>query len=395
MSSRGREVVIAGASRTPIGSFQGSLASVTAPRLGAIAIRAALAQAGVSPDRVDEVWMGNVLSSGLGQAPARQAALYGGLPQGAPATTVGKVCGSGLAAIIQGVRSILLEDAEVVVAGGMESMSNAPYLLPKARAGYRLGHGAVVDSLLFDGLWDPYGDFHMGCAAEWCARHFAVSREAQDAYARESYRRALEAQERGWFEREIAEVPVGEGQKAMTVSVDEEPGRAKLDRMAELRPAFEADGTITPASASKISDGASAVVLAEAKTAERMNLRPLARVVSYGGHAQAPDRWATAPIYAIRRALERAGLSPADVDLFEINEAFAVVSMVCARELAVDLSQVNVRGGAVALGHPIGASGARVVTTLVHALSDLGLARGVASLCLGGGEALAIVVERA
>jgi acetyl-CoA C-acetyltransferase len=388
------EVFIVGAARTPIGSFQGALQAVSAPRLGAAAIRAALQRANVRSETVGETFMGNVLSAGVGQAPARQAAIYAGIPHATPATTVSKVCGSGLQAVLLGVRSIMTADNALVVAGGMESMSSAPYLLPKARQGYRMGHGQLVDSLIHDGLWDPYGQFHMGKGGELCAQKFAMDRASQDAFARESYRRARLAQERGEFAAEITSVEVpGKRGTSLLVELDEEPMRANLERMAELEPAFQEAGTVTVGNSSKINDGAAALVLASAAAVREHQLEPLARVVGYGGCAQAPDWFSTAPIGATRAALTRAGLRPDQIDLFEINEAFAVVTMACARELEVPLERVNVRGGAVAIGHPIGASGARILTTLLYALRDRGEKRGVATLCIGGGEALAIVVE--
>jgi acetyl-CoA C-acetyltransferase len=388
------QVFIAGAARTPIGSFQGALARVTAPQLGAVAVRAALAQSGAAPELVDEVFLGNVLSAGLGQAPARQAALYAGLPARAPATTVSKVCGSGMQAVLLAARSIVCGDNQLVVAGGMESMSNAPYLLGKARAGYRMGHGQLLDSMICDGLWDPYDDVHMGIVGERCAREFGFDRAAQDEYARESYLRARHAQSTGAFARELAPVSVSSAGRATRVEVDEEPGRIDLTRMAALSPAFEDEGTITPANASKISDGAAALVLASEQALRDHNLTPLARLVSYGGCAQAPDRFPTAPVAATRAALARAQLGPADIDLFEINEAFAVVTLACMRELALPRERVNVLGGAVALGHPIGATGARILTTLVQArrwppCSSASDARGSggARLKLGGARA--------
>jgi acetyl-CoA C-acetyltransferase len=388
-----REVFIVSAKRTPIGSFQGALADVPATRLGATAITAALASSGVSPSDVEETYVGNVLTAGLGQAPARQAAKYAGIPDAVPATTVGKVCGSGLQAVVLGTKSILLGDANVVVAGGMESMSQAPYLLPKGRAGYRMGHGQVLDSMILDGLWDPYNDQHMGNCGELCAKELDFTREAQDAFAMESYRRSLAAQESGAFAAELVSVTIQGRKGDVVVSVDEEPTRAQLDKMAGLRPAFDKEGTITAANASKINDGASALVLASGDVVKAKGLKPLARVVGYGGHAQAPEWFTTAPIGAIEAVLKRTGLGVSDIDLFEINEAFAVVAMAAMKKLDIPHAKVNVRGGAVALGHPIGASGARILSTLVHALRDHGKKRGLATLCIGGGEALAVVVE--
>jgi len=388
-----REVFIVGAARTPIGCFQGVLSSVTAPRLGATAIKAALERAGVKPDQIDETLMGNVLSAGVGQAPARQAAIYAGMSNKTPATTVSKVCGSGLQSVVLGAKSVLLGDAELVVAGGMESMSNAPYILPKARGGFRMGHGEILDTMILVGLWDPYGNFHMGNAGEICAREYKFDRAAQDEFARESYKRARGAQEKGEFKAEIAAVTVSERGGDKLVEIDEEPGRANLDKMGSLKPAFAKDGTITAANASKINDGASALVLASAEAVKQHGLKPLARIVSYGSHAQAPEWFTTAPVGAIKAALARANLAAKDVDLYEINEAFAIVTMAAERDLEIPHDRVNVRGGAVALGHPIGASGARILTTLLYAMKDKKARRGLATLCIGGGEALALIVE--
>jgi acetyl-CoA C-acetyltransferase len=390
-----REVFIVGAARTPIGSFQGALAEVSASRLGAVAIRAALERSGLTPEEVSETYMGIVLTAAVGQAPARQAARYAGLPDRVPATTVGKVCGSGLQSVILGTKSILLGDAEVVVAGGMESMSQAPYLLPQARSGYRMGHGQLVDSMIHDGLWDPYKNWHMGNAGELCAKELGFTRKEQDEFALRSYQRALATMETGGFAAEIAPVRVdGKKGDSVVVSEDEEPRRAKLDKMASLKPAFEKDGTITAANASKINDGAAALVLASGEVVAKRGLTPLARIVGYGGHAQAPEWFTTAPVGAIENVLGRTGLSVKDIDLFEVNEAFAVVAMVTAKKVGIDPERMNIRGGAVALGHPIGASGARILTTLLYAMKDRGVRRGLATLCIGGGEAVALVVER-
>jgi acetyl-CoA C-acetyltransferase len=388
------DVYICSAVRTPIGAFQGALADVAATRLGATAVKAALERAKVAPDQVGEVYMGNVLTAGEGQAPARQAALYAGLPTDVPCTTVGKVCGSGLMAAVLGAKSILLGDAEVVVAGGMESMSNVPYYLPTARKGMRMGNATAIDGMIHDGLWDPYKNFHMGVAGELCAKEMSFSREAQDAFAKESYRRALAAQAEGRFADEIVGVTI-EGRKgSVTVLEDEEPRRGDADKMASLKPAFDKAGTITAANASKINDGASALVLASGDAVKRMGLTPLARIVGYGSAAQEPEWFTTAPSKAIAVTLKRLGLSVADIDLFEVNEAFAVVALAVAQKSELDLAKVNVHGGAVALGHPIGASGARILTTLVHAMAARGAKRGLATLCIGGGEAVAVVIER-
>ena len=388
-------VYIVAATRTPIGAFQGALSPLPAPRLGAIAIEAALQRAGLPADAIEEVFMGNVLQAGIGQAPARQAAIFAGIPDKVPATTINKVCGSGLQAVVFGAKTIALGDADLVVAGGMESMSNVPYYLPQARTGYRMGNGSIVDGMIHDGLWDPYGNFHMGNAGDKCAREHGFSREAQDEYARESFRRALAAQKEGLFDAEI--VPVSVPQKkgdAVVVQLDEGPPAGKPDKFASLRPAFAKDGTITAANASSINDGASALVLASEKAVKERGLTPLARIVGYAGAAQAPEWFTTAPAAAIANASKKLGLGVDQIDLFEINEAFAVVAMAVNKLAGIDPQKVNVRGGAVSLGHPIGASGARVLTTLLHAMKDTSKKRGLATLCIGGGEALALVVER-
>jgi acetyl-CoA C-acetyltransferase len=386
--------VILSASRTPIGSFQGVLASVPAPRLGAVAIRGAIIKAGIEPSEITDCLMGNVLQAGQGQAPARQAALFAGLPASVRCTAINKVCGSGMQSII--VASHLLGDGmgQVAVAGGMENMSLAPYLLPKARDGYRLGHQQVVDSLITDGLWDPYHNLHMGNCAEQCAEKYHFTREQQDAYASESFRRANAAQEAGHFAAEITpvELPDGKG-GAARVEHDEGPARVRYDRIPTLKPSFQRDGTITPANASSINDGAAALVLTSANHAKSRGLKPIARIVSFGAHAQDPVWFTTAPAPAVRSALSTAGWSVADVDLWEVSEAFAVVAMTFMHELQVPHDKLNVNGGGIALGHPIGCSGARILVTLLASLQRRGLKRGVAAICIGGGEALATCVE--
>jgi len=391
----GREVVIVGAARTPIGSFLGSLAALTAPRLGAVAIRAALARAGVEPGEVGEVIMGNVLQAGVGQAPARQAALFAGLPQTTPAWTLNKVCGSGLKAVISAAQAIALGDAEVVVAGGMESMSNVPYYDRATRTGARMGNVELVDGMVHDGLWDVYGQQHMGMCAEQCAVTQDIPRAAQDEYAVESTRRAIQAWKEGAFTAEIAPVEL-EGKKGekTVVAEDDGPKGARPEKITSLRPVFKKDGTVTAANASSINDGAAALVLMSAERARKEGRTVLARLGGWGGAARAPVEFTIAPADAIRATLGKAGLGVKDVDLWEINEAFAVVSVANNRLLGLDPKAVNVRGGAVALGHPIGASGARILVTLLHAMKDLGKKRGVASLCIGGGEAVALIVER-
>jgi acetyl-CoA C-acetyltransferase len=395
MTSLSSEVFILGAVRTPIGAFQGALAELTAPQLGGIALKAALERSRLGGDQVDEVLMGCVLPAGLGQAPARQAAHLAGLPRSVPAVTVNKVCGSGLKAIALGAGAIRLGEARVILAGGMESMSRAPYLLPKAREGLRLGHGQLIDSLIHDGLWDAYRDQHMGECAELCAREKAISRADQDAHAAESYRRARRAQVEGKFAAEIVavEVPQRKGPPRL-VTEDEGPGRGDPAKLPSLRPAFQKEGTITAGNASSLSDGAAAVVLASAEAARAIGTAPLARIVATAGHAQEPEWFTTAPTYAIEALLARTGWRKDDVDLWEINEAFSVVSLANNRLLGIDPGRVNIHGGAVALGHPIGASGARVLVTLLAALADTGKRRGIASLCIGGGEGIAMAVER-
>ncbi|HRI65785.1 MAG TPA: thiolase family protein [Polyangium sp.] len=388
-------VYIVSAARTPIGAFLGGLSTLPAPRLGAAAIEAALSRGKVPADRVGEVFMGNVLSAGIGQAPARQAAIYANIPKSVPATTIGKVCGSGMQAVILGAKSIALGDAEIVVAGGMESMSNVPYYLPQARNGYRMGNGQIVDGMIHDGLWDPYGNFHMGNAGELCARKFEFTREAQDEFAKESFRRAVAAQKENQFDAEIVAVSVPQKKgDPVVVKLDEGPPAGKPDKIGTLKPAFQKDGTITAANASSINDGASALVLASEKAVKELGLEPLGRIVGYGGAAQEPDWFTTAPAYAINNTLGKLGLNKEQIDIWEINEAFAVVTMAVNKLCELDPAKVNVRGGAVALGHPIGATGARLLTTMVHAMKDRGDKRGLATLCIGGGEALAVVVER-
>lgn len=388
-----RDVVIVSAARTPIGSFLGAFAAVPAARLGAVAIRAAMERAGVSGQDVGLCLMGNVLQAGQGQAPARQAALYAGLPQSVPCTTVHKVCGSGLEAIIQAARAIALGEVDVAVAGGMESMSNAPHLVRGLRGGVKMGSLDTVDSMVTDGLWDPYSNQHMGSCAEMCAKEKHITRAAQDEFAAESYRRALAAQKAGHFTAEIAPVTLpGKGGDTV-VSADEEPGRGNIEKLPTLRTAFQKDGTITAGNASSINDGAAAVVLMSAAEAQRRGAKVLAKLKGWGYHAAAPEWFTTAPAGAITAACKKAGVAAKDVDVWEINEAFAVVSLVNNQLLELDAARVNVWGGAVALGHPIGASGARIVVTLLSAMKARGAKTGGASLCIGGGEGIALIVE--
>jgi acetyl-CoA C-acetyltransferase len=389
-------VVIASAARTPLGSFQGALSSITAPKLGAVAITAALERAGLNPDQVDEVLMGCVLPAGVGQAPARQAAIFAGLSQSTPCTTLNKVCGSGLKAVMMAAQAIKAGDADIVVAGGMESMSNAPYLLPKARTGYRMGHGELVDSMVKDGLWDVYNDYHMGIAGELCATECNVPRDRQDAFAIESYRRANEAIAAGKFTAEIAPVSVPQRKgDPKVIDTDEEPGRGRPDKIPALRSVFKKDATITAANASSINDGAAAVVVMSKAKAEELGIDYIAEIVGYGQHAQAPEWFTTAPAYAIQKTLDKVGLAVDAIDLWEVNEAFSVVSLAVEDKVGYSADDVNVWGGAVALGHPIGASGCRILVTLLHQLMDRSASLGCASLCIGGGEAVAMVVKNA
>jgi acetyl-CoA C-acetyltransferase len=388
------EVVIVAAARTPIGSFLGTLAPLSAPALGAAAIRAAVERARLDGGLVDQVLMGNVLQAGEGQAPARQAGIYAGLPASTGAITINKVCGSGLRAVMDAANGLRTGEWRVAVAGGMESMSNAPHLLERSRAGYRLGEVKLADAMLKDGLWDPYENRAMGECAEDCVRKYRFSRAEQDAFALASYKRAQAAIERGAFADELVplEVPQKRG-PALAVSRDEEPFNAPLEKMASLKPAFLADGTITAANASKINDGAAALVLTTRARAAELGRKPIARLVSQASFAQEPGWFTTAPAGAVRLALERAGLAPRDIDRWEVNEAFAAVAMAFIRELELDATAVNTRGGAVALGHPIGASGARILTTLLYTLVQEDQRYGCAALCIGGGEAVSVVIE--
>ena len=390
-----QDIVILSASRTPIGSFQGSLSQLSAPELGAVALKSAFTDAGVGADRVEQVYLGCVLTAGVGQAPARQAALAAGCPVSTGAVTIGKVCGSAMRAVMTAANDLRCGDFEIVAAGGMESMSNAPYLAAGVRDGLRLGNGKLVDSMVQDGLWDPYNDIHMGNCAEMCAAKYGFSRESQDAYALESYRRAREATESGTFKSEIAPVSVPQRKgDPIVVDVDDEPFRVDLEKMSSLRPAFQSDGTVTAANASKINDGAAALVLTTRKRAEKESLKPIAKLVAQASVAQEPEWFTTAPTIAVDRVLDRAGLQATDIDLWEVNEAFAVVSMAFVSEIGIDSDRINVNGGAVALGHPIGASGARILVTLLHAMEQRGARRGCAAICIGGGESTAVIIER-
>ncbi len=389
-------VVIASAVRTPIAAFQGSFSPLKASQLGGAAIKEVCQRAGVASEAVDIVYMGNVLSAGMGQAPARQAALYAGLAAGTPTVTLNKMCGSGLEALILAARAVALGDAMIAVAGGMESMTNAPYLLPGARAGLRMGHKEVLDSMVFDGLWDVYNDKHMGSCAELCASHYAFSREAQDAFAIASYQRSQKAITDGVFKEEIVPVEIpGRRGEVTTISDDEGPHQVKFDRIPTLRPAFEKEGTVTAANASTINDGAAALVVTSEDTAKAQGMPILARISGYSAYACEPELFTMAPVGAMQKLYDKLGWSPESVDLYEINEAFAVVPMAAMHEFELSHEKVNVHGGAVALGHPIGASGARIIVTLLGALKAHGKKRGMASICIGGGEALALGLELA
>jgi acetyl-CoA C-acetyltransferase len=390
-----RETVIVSIARTPIGAFQGTLSSVSATKLGAIVIKAAVERANINPNIVDEVIMGNVLPAGEGQAPARQASIYAGLPNSVECMTINKVCGSGLKAIILADQAIRCGDAEVIIAGGMENMSQVPYYMPNARDGYRMGHKKVVDGLVHDGLWDVYNNVHMGNCAEICAKEDGYSREEQDTYAEQSYKRSQWSQTEGLFADEIVpvEVPQRRGD-AIIVDRDEEPTKVKFEKIPKLRPAFDKEGTVTAANASSINDGAAAVVLMSKDKAEELGLTPLAKIVAHSSAAHAPEWFTTAPAKAMNKTLTKANLSIDDIDLFEINEAFSVVVLAAMREFDLDKEIVNVNGGAVSLGHPIGASGTRIMVTLLNAMNQKGAKRGMASICIGGGEASAIIVEK-
>jgi acetyl-CoA C-acetyltransferase len=386
-------IVIAAARRTPIGAFQGVFASVSATQLGAVAARAALGDAGLAPDAIDEVIFGCVLPAGLGQAPARQAAVGAGLALSVPATTINKMCGSGMKAVMMAADQIRAGSARVILAGGLESMTNAPYLMLKARAGYRMGHAEIYDHMFYDGLQSPWDGKAMGCFADATSAKYGFTRADQDAFAAESVRRAQRASKDGEFVAEIAPVTVKTRKGDHVVATDETPFTLDIDKIPSLKPAFGKDGTVTAASSSSISDGAAAIVIASESAAQAAGLKPLARLVSYASHAQAPEWFTTAPAPSMQKAIERAGWNVADVDLFEINEAFACVAMAAMRDLGLTHDRVNVNGGACAMGHPVGATGARLITTLLHALRKRGLRRGVASQCIGGGEACAVTIE--
>lgn len=387
-------VVIVSSVRTPVGSFQGGLSSLPAPRLGAIAIQEAVKRSGLQPDQIDECIMGNVLTAGIGQAPARQAAIFAGLNNTTACLTINKVCGSGLKAVMLAADSIALGNAQIVVAGGQENMTLAPHLLEHSRSGYRMGGTQMVDSMIKDGLWDPYNNFHMGSAAEICVQENNFTREQQDAFAIDSYKKAQAATVNGNFKNEIVPVIIETKKGTITIDKDEDPFNTNFEKIPGLKPAFEKNGTITAANASKINDGAAAHVLMSEGEAKKRGIVPLAKIVAHGTFAHEPKYFTTAPVGAIKKALAKANLKVGDIDLWEINEAFAVVTMVAMKELEIPAAKVNVNGGAIAIGHPIGGSGARILTTLVHALRTHNKRYGLATLCIGGGEAVALIIER-
>lgn len=388
-----KKVVITSAKRTPIGSFNGSLASLSAGQLGSLAIKGVLEESKISPELIDEVIMGNVLTAGIGQAPARQAAIFAGLPDKTECMTINKVCGSGLKAVMIAAQAIQTGNAEVIIAGGQESMSNAPYILDKARNGYRLGNGEIIDSLVKDGLWDVYNNIHMGNCAEACAKEFNFTREELDGFAINSYKRALDAQKSGRFKDEIIEVKIKAGREEVIVNSDEEPGKVKFEKIPTLKPVFDKNGVVTAANASSINDGAAALLIMSEEKAKELGLTPLVEVIEQSSAAKDPMHFTTAPADSINKVLKKANLKLSDIDLFEINEAFAVVSLANNKLLGLDDRTVNVNGGAVALGHPIGASGARVLVTLIHEMKKRKSKYGLASLCIGGGEAASLIVK--
>lgn len=389
-----KKTVIVGSKRTAIGSFQGVLSSLSATDLGAKVIKDILEITKINPSSVDEVILGNVISAGLGQAPARQAAIFAGLPDKTECLTINKMCGSGLKSVMLANQAIMCGDADVVIAGGMESMSNAPYLVPNARNGFRLGNGIIYDSLIKDGLWDVYNNIHMGSCAEVCAKDFAMTRTEVDEFAIRSYKNAIEAIKSGKFKDEITPISISQKKGTITIDTDEEPGKVNFDKISELRPAFEKDGIVTAANASKLNDGASALLLMSEDKALELGLTPLFEIVAQASAAKAPVNFTTAPADAITKVIKKANLQLNDIDLFEINEAFAVVSVAVNRILGLDNSKVNVNGGAIALGHPIGASGARILTTLIYEMMRRNSKLGLASLCIGGGEASALIIKK-
>lgn len=390
-----KEVVIVSGARTPVGAFNGSLSSFTAPQLGAAAIKEAVKRAGIAPESINEVIMGNVLQAGIGQAPARQASLAAGIPDSVSCTTVNKVCGSGLKSVMYGAQAIQTGDVDIVVAGGMESMTNAPYYLKQARNGYRMGDGKIIDGMIHDGLWDPYGNKHMGNLAEMCGREYKITREQQDDYAKKSYELAIDAQKNGYFKEQIVPLEIKDRKGNVTVvDEDEDPKKVNFEKAKTLKPVFDKEGTVTAFNASNINDGAGAVVIMSREKADELGIKPLAKIIAQATHSQAPEWFTTAPGYVVDKVCKKAGLTKNDIDLFEINEAFAVVSCAVNQIAGLDASKVNVTGGAVALGHPIGASGSRLLINMVYNLHRLNKRYGLVTLCNGGGEATAVIIEK-
>lgn len=389
------EVLIISGARTPVGSFNGTLSSFKAPQLGAFAIKEAVKKAGVKPESVSEVIMGCVLMGGIGQAPARQASIGAGIPESVPCMTINKVCGSGLKSVMLGAQAIMTGESDIVVAGGMESMTNAPYFLDKARSGYRMGNGQIIDGMVYDGLWDPYSNVHMGNIGEICAREKNITREQQDEFAKGSYEKALDAIKNGYLKEQIVPIELKDRKGNVTVvDEDEEPKKLNIEKGLKLKPAFEKNGTITAFNASKINDGAGAVVLASKSKADELGLKPMAKIIAQATFAQSPNWFTTAPAYAIEKILKKSGISKDEIDLFEVNEAFAVVSCAVNTIAGLDNSKVNVTGGAIAFGHPIGASGSRLLVTMLYNLKRLNKKYGLVTLCIGGGEATAVIIER-
>ncbi len=390
-----KEVVIVSGARTPVGAFNGSLASLTAPQLGAIAIKEAVKRAGIAPETIDEVIMGNVLQGGIGQAPGRQASIGAGIPDTVACTTINKVCGSGLKSAMYAAQAIQTNDSDIIVAGGMESMTNAPYYLMNARNGYRMGDGKIIDGMIHDGLWDPYANKHMGNLAEQCAREYKITREQQDEYAKLSYQRAIEAQKNGYFKEQIIPVEIKDKKGNVTiVDEDEDPKKVNFEKGVKLKPVFEKDGTVTAFNASNINDGAGAYVVMSREKADELGIKPMAKIIAQLTHSHAPEWFTTAPAYVIDKLCKKAGMTKNDIDLFEINEAFAVVSCAVNQIAGLDTSKVNVTGGAIALGHPIGASGARLLINMIYNLQRLNKRYGLVTLCNGGGEAAAVIIEK-
>ncbi len=389
-----KEAVIVSAVRTPIGSFMGELSSLSAPKLGAIVIKEAIKRSNITPAMVSEVIMGCVLPAGLGQAPARQASIFAGVPDSVPCLTINKMCGSGLKSVMLAVQAIQCGDSDIVVAGGMESMSNVPFYLDKVRTGYRMGNGKVIDGMILDGLWDVYNNYHMGNAAELCSRELKIPRAEQDEFATQSYKKALNAIDKGFFKDEIVNIEIKGKKENIVISEDEEPKKLNIEKGLKLKAAFEDGGTVTAFNASKINDGASALVLMSAEKADELNIKPLAKILGHVSHAQQPEWFTTAPAYAIMKVLEKTGLKKEDIDLFEANEAFAVQALSVIKVAGLDPGKVNINGGAVAIGHPIGASGARILTTLLYNMIHGNAEKGIATLCIGGGEASVILIQK-